>query len=67
MKVDKLVKDNEKGYAIIRCGVCGLEEEFPATAITEPVDVYGDLIDAYYGDDPREKASEGEDAAHENT
>ncbi|MHA1681167.1 MAG: hypothetical protein ACTSUE_09170 [Promethearchaeota archaeon] len=50
MKVEKLDKDPDNGYAIIKCGACGLEERFTAGPLTEPVDVYGDLIDAFYGE-----------------
>lgn len=51
MKVEELNKDEENGYAIIKCGSCLLEERFPAGPLTEPVDVYGELIDAFYGED----------------
>jgi len=49
MRVTKI--DKEKGFAIIRCENCGLQEKFLTTQLSEPVDVYGDLIDAYYGED----------------
>lgn len=52
MKVKEIKVDKEEGTgsATIRCGNCGLEESFPAGPLTEPVDVYGDLIDAFYGE-----------------
>lgn len=58
MKVEMPKK--EKGeyvsmVATIKCGNCLLEEQFPVNELTEPVDVYGDLIDAFYGNDPREE------------
>lgn len=50
MKVEKIDRDEENGFAIIKCATCLLEERFHAGPLTEPVDVYGDLIDAFYGD-----------------
>jgi len=48
MKVEELVAKDEGGYAVIKCSSCLLWERFPANALTEPVDVYGDFIDKYY-------------------
>lgn len=50
MKVEELDKDEDNGYAIIKCSSCLLEERFSAGPLTEPVDVYGELIDAFYGE-----------------
>jgi len=50
MKVEKLRRKEEDGYAIIKCGTCLLEERYPAGPLTDPVDVYGMLVDQYYGE-----------------
>lgn len=48
MKVTKMDKLN--GHATIKCSNpdCLLEETFGAGPLTEPADVYGDLVDKYH-------------------
>ncbi|MHA1792857.1 MAG: hypothetical protein ACTSVI_09450 [Promethearchaeota archaeon] len=60
MKVEELNNDEENGYAIIKCGKCGLEARYPAGPLTEPVDVYGSLIDEFYGETPDNMDAEEE-------
>lgn len=53
MKVEKLKRPSEtrkEGEALIKCSSCRLESTYKAFQLTEPVDVYGDLIDDYYKD-----------------
>jgi hypothetical protein len=53
MKVEKLKRPSETrkvGEALIKCSSCLLENTYTAITLTEPVDVYGDLIDDYYRD-----------------
>ncbi|MBN2150024.1 MAG: hypothetical protein JW839_01130 [Candidatus Lokiarchaeota archaeon] len=51
MKVEKLKRTEGTGYAIIKCSNCLLEERYDAGPLTDPVDVYAMLVDAFYGED----------------
>lgn len=33
--------------AKVKCGNCGLEKEFKAHPLMEPIDAYGEFVDAY--------------------
>ncbi len=50
MKVEKLKRTEGSGYAIIKCSNCLLEERYDAGPLTDPVDVYAMLVDAFYGE-----------------
>ncbi|NMC06597.1 MAG: hypothetical protein GYA24_15375 [Candidatus Lokiarchaeota archaeon] len=50
MKVEKLKRTEGSGYAIIKCSSCLLEEKYDAGPLTDPVDVYAMLVDAFYGE-----------------
>nr|MDO8113877.1 hypothetical protein [Candidatus Sigynarchaeota archaeon] len=50
MKVEKLKRTEGKGFAIIKCSNCLLEERYDAGPLTDPVDVYAMLVDAFYGE-----------------
>nr|MDO8083783.1 hypothetical protein [Candidatus Sigynarchaeum springense] len=50
MKVEKLKRSEENGFAIIKCSNCLLEERYDAGPLTDPVDVYAMLVDAFYGE-----------------
>src|SRR5512137_296321 len=65
MKVEKLKRTEGSGYAIIKCSNCLLEERYDAGPLTDPVDVYAMLVDAFYGeagDKQSEKAHAEADA-----
>jgi transcription elongation factor Elf1 len=55
MKVEKLKRTEGKAFAIIKCSNCLLEEKYEEAqgvgALTDPVDVYAMLVDAFYGED----------------
>ncbi len=50
MKVEELHRDEDTGFGRIKCSKCLLEEKYPAGPLTDPVDIYSALIDAFYGD-----------------
>ncbi|MEX2683635.1 MAG: hypothetical protein Q6373_018815 [Candidatus Sigynarchaeota archaeon] len=50
MKVEKLKRTEGSGFAIIKCSSCLLEERYDAGPLTDPVDVYAMLVDAFYGE-----------------
>ena len=48
----KIQIDKDKKVAFLKCGNCGIEyTDTRVTDLTEPVDVYGHFIDAYYEGD----------------
>ena len=55
MKVEELSRDEETGFGRIKCSKCLLEEKYPAGPLTDPVDIYGQLIDDFYGADSSER------------
>ena len=46
--VTKLVRSDYSGHATIKCGKCGLQRRYEATSLTDPVDVYGMLVDEFF-------------------
>ena len=52
MKVEKLKRTEGKAYAIIKCSNCLLEERYDqgVNLLTDPVDIYAMLVDAFYGE-----------------
>jgi transcription elongation factor Elf1 len=38
----------EARHAVVRCGACGLKDEFEATPLTHMVDIYCKFTDKFY-------------------
>lgn len=48
---DKAVKvtiEKGQGSALVKCGGCGLKEEFSVSPAMQPIDVYCKFTDSYY-------------------
>ncbi len=44
----KVEINKHEGYAVVGCGVCGLNKKVKVTKLTEPVDAYSEFVDSFY-------------------